>query len=258
MVARHLGPWHLVAVHAVHGRSRSVRTRASAVSPATLAVVCVLATWGLNAIGCDSSVHHEARGNGETSQAAFCAKSCETAADCCPEDAPAGAPACPGAYPRNWGCDEGLCVPPRCEADADCTIPGRTSCRLLGGLASCVHDCSADADCDEGDVSAGGLGSASVCSQAADDGTPFCGPPSPLCDDDTDCLAPGSHCLDGERCGCRDDDDCAERPFKTCRGGACSCASDDECGPALDVCTTDRTFSSPPSAQAKPGGSGPP
>jgi hypothetical protein len=228
-----------------------------------LAVAVALGTSTVaatTATGCGGTVDPAPEPEPEASEQAFCAKQCEVPADCCPDDAPEGAPECPGAYPRNWGCEEGLCVTPRCETDADCT---EGACRATDGVSSCVRTCSADADCEpepdpeHDDGISGGLGSiAATCSATSDDGTRICAGEIPPCESDDDCLAPGSHCLGDGRCGCRADDDCAGASYQSCRGGQCSCGSDADCGPSLDVCTTDVAYRYPSSAGAvgKPAG----
>lgn len=92
-----------------------------------------------------------------------CVESCGVPSDCCLPGMP-----CPGAYPYNVDCVDGLCVPAQCDDDDSCTAidPGQ-ACVLVRGLRTCVTACAADGDC-------AGLGASYTCSGVADDGSAVC------------------------------------------------------------------------------------
>lgn len=71
-----------------------------------------------------------------------CMRTCEGPFDCCPAGSEGS---CPGAYPYNIDCIEGLCVPGRCESDDECPAADPPlSCRPVGGLPTCVTLCDDD------------------------------------------------------------------------------------------------------------------
>lgn len=156
----------------------------------------------------------------------YCAKACLVTADCCPT----ADTSCPGDYPHNYACENGLCRAPYCQTDSDCKLllgdagAANLVCRTLGGHVGCTLSCAADADCS----SIGGL-SGGTCTGKADDGTRICAIP------------PGTTTL-----GCKSDADCPAG--RHCQSGTCGCEEDSECKPNLDVCTTDRAFAYPASA----------
>lgn len=162
----------------------------------------------------------------ETIAPGYCAKACSVTADCCP----AADSSCPGEYPHNYSCDNGLCRAPHCETDAHCqSLLGDAGvvnlvCRALGGHVGCIRSCSVDADC----AAIGGL-SGGTCSGKADDGTRICAVPA------------GTQTL-----GCKSDADCPAN--RHCQSGTCGCAQDSECQPQLDVCSTNHDFAYPASA----------
>lgn len=158
----------------------------------------------------------------------YCAKACSVTSDCCA----AQDPSCPGDYPRNFACENGLCRAPRCETDADCAellgVSDSAVCRERGGFRSCMRACTSDDDC----AAVGGL-AAGTCSGRADDGTLIC-----------------AATTGGSSLGCTTDEDCPGG--RHCQSGTCGCEQDEECRPGLDVCTKDRAFAYPPSAAPSP------
>jgi hypothetical protein len=177
----------------------------------------------------------------------YCARSCDVTADCCPA-VDAG---CPGDYPKNYSCENGLCRAPVCQKDADCQpLLGRAAgCRAVNGRVGCVILCASDGDCIIGAAPDGGVtGGATfgTCVGTADDGARICGGGPPRCTADSDCLGK-SHCADG-RCGCLTDADCPTG--RHCQDRACGCATDAECAPGLDRCTANPAFAYPPAPAA--------
>jgi hypothetical protein len=121
----------------------------------------------------------------------YCLQQCSEAADCCPQ----GIDDCPGQWPWNYECVDGICRNGGCSGDDDCAIIQGTSCESLDGFMACVPLCNADSDCLE-DVG-------ETCSGVTDDGETFC-------------LYPG---------GCRSDDDC--QGFGVCDSETGACVCDD-------------------------------
>lgn len=169
------------------------------------------------------------------SVAGFCAKKCSKAADCCPE----GATNCPGPYPLNFACDDGLCKAPQCTKDADCAaIESGLICRSVDGFTGCARSCETNADCTEPKT---------ACTGRSDDGARIC--VIDPCVTDADC---GSlHCQSNHFCGCNTDAECGGGKNK-CIGGTCGCGADGDCQPGLDSCTSDPAFRYPKSASAAP------
>lgn len=92
-----------------------------------------------------------------------CVETCEVPSECCLPGTP-----CPGPYPYNVDCVDGLCVPAQCDDDDSCTAvdPAQT-CALVGGLRTCVTACAADGDC-------AAQGAGYTCSGATDEGASIC------------------------------------------------------------------------------------
>ena len=148
-------------------------------------------------------------GSGSGGALAYCAQSCTAAADCCPD----GLPDCPSdAYPNNYGCEEGLCTPPQCATDDDCTFGGTVpgyGCLSLSDFKVCGPTCDADADCT----------APLTCTGEDDDGVKYCaGEATAGCRSDADCPAGyGGICdVDSGGCTCGDDADCSGAGVDTC------------------------------------------
>ncbi|MBK6919279.1 MAG: hypothetical protein IPH07_17925 [Deltaproteobacteria bacterium] len=123
-----------------------------------------------------------------------CVETCEVPSECCLPGT-----ACPGPYPSNVDCVDGLCVRPQCDDDASCTaIDPAQTCALVGGLRTCVTACAEDGDC-------AALGDGYTCSADTDDGAAICF---------LRCDAPGVICGN-----------------QTCDAGSglCACASSGQC-----------------------------
>jgi hypothetical protein len=122
-----------------------------------------------------------------------CVEMCEVPSECCIPGLP-----CPGPYPNNVDCQDGLCVEPKCVDDAECDeAAAGTVCRVVRGNPSCVIPCTDDAPC-----TAAALG---ACVGTDDVGGSFCF---------IRCDAPGEFC-GNETC------DAAS--------GLCTCTSDGNC-----------------------------
>ncbi len=122
-----------------------------------------------------------------------CVESCTVPADCCTPNT-----ACPGPYPGNPDCVDGLCVAPRCLDDGDCAGLGAGgACRDVAGHPSCVLPCADDRTC-----AGAQLGS---CASTDDLGGSYCL---------LRCDAPGEFCGN-----------------QTCdaTSGLCICATDGQC-----------------------------
>lgn len=141
-------------------------------------------------------------------------------ADCC---AP-GQAGCPGAYPKNPTCEQSVCKPPQCAADADCSFGGMTGylCKLAGTIQGCVQPCTTDAGC---------TGPA-TCSGVASDQTKYCAVVEAPCATDGDCGADGK--CQNTACICAADSFCAG--YGHCQAGACVCAVDSECTGFVNHC----------------------
>jgi hypothetical protein len=148
-------------------------------------------------------------GSGSGGALSYCAQSCAEAADCCPD----GLPDCPGdAYPNNYGCEEGLCTPPQCATDDECTfggaVPGN-GCLTISDFKICVPTCDGDADCT----------APLTCAGEDDDGKKYCTGEAPAgCTTDADCPAGyGGICdVDSGSCTCGEDADCSGAGVDTC------------------------------------------
>ena len=121
----------------------------------------------------------------------YCQQECMDAADCCPE----GVPNCPGEYPFNSECVDGLCQFGGCTSDEDCELIFGTSCEDLGDYAACVPLCDEDDDCltDFGET----------CSGVTEDGQSFCTIQFG-CTSDDDCQGFGVCDVDSGNCYCDD------------------------------------------------------
>lgn len=92
-----------------------------------------------------------------------CVETCEVPSECCLPGT-----ACPGPYPYNVDCKDGLCVKPHCEADEDCAaINPAGVCRVVRGTPSCVVPCVDDGACAP-------LGSHYLCVGTTDEGESIC------------------------------------------------------------------------------------
>ena len=122
-----------------------------------------------------------------------CVETCAVPLDCCTPGTP-----CPGPYPHNVDCIDGLCVPPTCVDDEDCAayLAG-TVCREVRGHADCVLPCTDDVPCEAADLG--------TCAGTDDEGAAFCF---------LRCDAPG------EFCGAQTCDPAS---------GLCVCAGDGSC-----------------------------
>jgi hypothetical protein len=170
-------------------------------------------------------------------QAGVCAKACTVTADCCS----AGAVNCPGNYPQNYACVDGLCKAPHCAVDDDCaTLAGTTGATLIcvpnGAGSGCFMSCASDGEC---------TFPGSACTGTAKDGRRICAG-HPSCKT-LGCLG-SLTCLANGLCGCIKDTDCGTSGKVHCLDHACGCAGDTDCQPTLDVCTDDPTFRYPPGA----------
>jgi hypothetical protein len=149
-------------------------------------------------------------GAGSGGAVAYCTKGCSAPADCCA----AGAPDCPSdAYPNNWGCEEGVCTPPQCATDAECTFGGALPdyvCLTVSDFKVCAEGCATDADCT----------APTTCIGEDDDGEKYCTVESTAggCRSDADCtLGFGSVCdVDSGACTCTGDADCTAMGVDTC------------------------------------------
>jgi hypothetical protein len=93
-----------------------------------------------------------------------CTEVCTVPLDCCLP----GTPGCPGAYPFNVDCVDGVCTPPQCESDDDCAGAAER-CRPVRGVATCVTPCNGD-----GDPACSPLGTTWTCEGTDDDLQTFC------------------------------------------------------------------------------------
>lgn len=122
-----------------------------------------------------------------------CVETCTVPLDCCVPGEP-----CPGPYPYNVDCIDGLCRQAVCVDDAECeAYLAGTLCREVRGLATCVLPCADDASC-----TAATLG---TCTGTDDAGATYC---LERCD------APGAFC------GNQTCDDAT---------GLCTCTGDGQC-----------------------------
>ena len=70
-----------------------------------------------------------------------CTEVCTVPLDCCLP----GTLGCPGAYPFNVDCVDGLCTTPQCESDDECAGAAER-CLTVRGVATCVTPCNGDGD----------------------------------------------------------------------------------------------------------------
>ena len=144
----------------------------------------------------DAGTDTDATGGG----AGFCALGCMEAADCCP----AGAMDCPGDYPQNWECNDGVCSLGGCSNNDECTFGGALpdfECHEIGGVGACFDPCESDADCE--------MVPGTTCSGDSDDGAKYCAMESSG--------------------GCTSDDECGGAGVCNAESGACECSGDAEC-----------------------------
>lgn len=127
-------------------------------------------------------------------QVPMCRKQCDFAADCCPADLDN----CPNLeFPGNFGCVDGLCVPPPCENDEQCeAIESGTTCHDVDGVPQCVVICGGDGDCEA-------LGAGFACGGETVDGQGYC---RDRCDTGMPCLL--EECNAEGLCECSGDDQC--------------------------------------------------
>jgi len=112
-----------------------------------------------------------------------CTEVCTVPLDCCVF----GTAGCPGAYPYNVDCRDGVCVPPHCVEDDECTGAGEV-CRPVRGVATCVTPCADDPEvCTPLGASLACVGTTddgvSICFERCDEPGVFCG--NPTCDPET-------------------------------------------------------------------------
>jgi hypothetical protein len=126
-----------------------------------------------------------------------CIRGCDGPFDCCPAGSEGS---CPGPYPWNLDCIDGLCVPGQCTSDADCaTADPAQACRAVDGLQICVTLCGDDPTvCTQPNT---GL----ACSGATDEGDAYC---FESCDSAGVFCGNGSCDAESGRCVCRDGGQC--------------------------------------------------
>jgi hypothetical protein len=101
-----------------------------------------------------------------------CVPTCQSVEDCC-----GGAPDCPGDYPDNWTCRDGVCIHGGCASDEDCNSGGFNEDFVCGeylGGRFCLPKCVAFDDC----VPLMGW----ACTGVSRGGEPYCRPDE-LCGD---------------------------------------------------------------------------
>jgi hypothetical protein len=127
-----------------------------------------------------------------------CTQECEGPWDCCPASA---MDQCPGAYPFNFACLYGFCVPASCESSAECAEG--ESCELVDSVPRCVTVCADDDGCaaTAGTLTCGAMtdeGASYCIDHCAVSGT-FCG--NATCDPDSGrCVCEAGQCLAGWSC----------------------------------------------------------
>jgi hypothetical protein len=120
-----------------------------------------------------------------------CIEICTVPLDCCLP----GTVGCPGAYPYNVECRDGVCTPPHCMADDECPNAGDL-CRDVRSVATCVTPCADDS---------AACTAPAACVGTTDEGLTFC---FERCD------APGVFCgnqtcdADTGLCVCTSSGDC--------------------------------------------------
>lgn len=137
-----------------------------------------------------------------------CQLGCAEAVDCCPM----GAMDCPGDYPNDWSCTDGVCEFGGCTADEQCTVGGALpdwKC-LKGEVADfCGLPCEDDAPCEAFTL---------TCVGAAADGTKFCSTDAPAgCTKDEECGGFGVCNVDTGACECSDDGECTADGNYVCK-----------------------------------------
>ncbi len=188
----------------------------------------VLIVWvAASLFACGRSVSED-----QPERIGYCAKGCSVASDCCP----VGAVSCPGAYPQNYACEQGLCRAPQCVTDTDCdgvaSLGVAAACLSISGRFGCVVTCTTDADCSP-TTDGGALGTFGSCTGLADNGVK-------ICRIATDGGSPLSGGCKSKDAGCPDGLHCRSN-------GACGCDTTAECQAlGLAACTDDPRFQLPP------------
>ena len=126
-----------------------------------------------------------------------CIRTCDGPFDCCPAGSEGS---CPGPYPWNVDCIDGLCVPGQCASDSDCPTSGPLrACRAVDGLRMCVTLCDDDPEvCAQPDT---GL----ACSGVTDEGASYC---AEHCDGPNVFCGNQSCDLESGQCVCTDSGQC--------------------------------------------------
>jgi hypothetical protein len=170
------------------------------------------ATTGAGGSGGNATTGGTGGGNTTTGAGVkMCVIGCTTPADCC-----GGAANCPGAYPANWACDDGVCKMGPCATDDECSYGGvlpDAKCFILelGGADynTCVNPCTADTDCSPN----------TACTGVAKNGTDkFCESTATAskCTADADCGGSGKCNTTSGACYCDADADCTLAPMNKC------------------------------------------
>jgi hypothetical protein len=127
-----------------------------------------------------------------------CTETCTVPLDCCLP----GTVGCPGAYPYNVDCRDGVCVPAFCVENDECTVAGE-ECHVVRGVATCVMPCAADPECT----------APSTCAGSTDDGIAFCfercDAPGVFCGNET-CDPTTGLCLCTSSGQCQFNEDCLD------------------------------------------------
>jgi hypothetical protein len=151
--------------------------------------------------GSSSSSSSSSEESSSTGGVSICWRDCTEPADCC---LPGSGPECPGDFPYDYACNDGLCKLLGCSGDEDCQPAPQfeyLTCHPYLGTAICLTVCESNDDCPEG----------RTCTGTTDDDLPFCAiedlQPECFSDDDCEMFYGGGHCID-ERCICTDNADC--------------------------------------------------
>ncbi len=132
-----------------------------------------------------------------------CTEVCTVPLDCCLP----GTPGCPGAYPFNVDCVDGVCTRPHCEGDEDCTGDVER-CLPVRNVATCVTPCAGD-----GDPACLPLGTSWTCEGTTDEGETYCvercDAPGVFCGNET-CDAATGLCVCTESGDCPSNEECLD------------------------------------------------